>query len=50
MGRRFSPTELIELSGPDSSFISGGGIDLADFGTTTGLRDTMTPIPTVLFS
>ena len=49
MGRRFSPTELIELSGPDSSFICGD-IDLADFGTTTGLRDTMTPIPTVLFS
>ena len=37
-------------SGPGSSFITCGGIDLADFGTTTGLRDTMTPIPAVLFS
>ena len=36
--------------GPGSSFISCGGIDLAGFGTTTGLRDTMTPIPEVLFS
>ena len=30
--------------------ITCGGIDLADFGTTTGLRDTMTPIRAVLFS
>ena len=32
------------------SFVTCGGIDLADFATTTGLRDTMTPIPAVLFS
>ena len=34
----------------DSSFITCGGIDRADFGTTTGLRYTMTPIRVVLFS
>ena len=37
-------------SGPGFLFITCGGIDLADFGTATGLPDTMTPIPTVLFS
>ena len=30
--------------------VTCGGIDLADFGTRTGLRDTMTPIRAVLFS
>src|SRR5215213_5290288 len=37
-------------SGPDSSFISCRRIDRADFATTTGLPDTMTPIPAVLSS
>ena len=38
------------LSGLASSSITCGGIDRADFATTTGLRDTMTPIRAVLFS
>jgi hypothetical protein len=37
-------------SGPGSSSITCGSIDLAGFATTTGLRGTMTPIPAVLFS
>jgi hypothetical protein len=37
-------------SGLGSSSITCGGIDPADFTTTTGLHDTMTPIPAVLFS
>ena len=32
------------------SFITCGDTDLADFATTAGLRDTMTPIPAVLSS
>src|SRR5215213_8376107 len=37
-------------SGPGYSVITCGGIDQADFGTTTGLRDTMTPIRAVPFT
>ena len=50
MGRCVGSSWHTSPSGPGSSFITCGGIDLADFGTTTGLRDTMTPIPAVLFS
>jgi hypothetical protein len=35
-------------SGAGSSFITCGGIELANFTTTIGLRDTMTPILAVL--
>ena len=50
MGRFVGSSWIRRPSGPGSSSVTCGGIDLADFGTTTGLRDTMTPIRAVLFS